>query len=816
MIGKKTSLLAGCVMLAHAVPALAQSSADGSDIIVTARRVEERLQDVPISITVFNQQQLSNRNIVNAQDLAVYTPSLSSNNNFGAENSTYAIRGFVQDTNTPPSVGVYFADVVAPRAASNGFPAGDGAVAGNFFDLQNVQVLKGPQGTLFGRNTTGGAVLFVPQKPTGRLEGYIEGSYGNFDMQRIQAVINIPLMDSARLRLGVDRMTREGYLYNDSGIGPARYGDTDYTALRGSLVIDLTPNLESYSIASYTRSHTNGQASKIMGCNRALAPTGLLAGVACAQFDRQNAQGDFYHLESNFPNAYSVFDQWQLINTTTWRASDTLTIKNIVSYAQLHQKLNMPLFATNFVAPTGDNVFFAAITPAPGRDSAAQSTITEEFQIQGSTSDQKLTYQTGVYLESSKPLALAATQSPTLLSCTDPVALQCKDPFGQVFSARFGVPIHVGGLNYTPTTTTFHSFGVFAQATYSFTDQLKLTGGIRYTRDRQVSDSARLQYQFPVTAPLTAPPTVACGFVGQVFPNCNLHLEKTSSAPTWMVDIDYKPTDDILLYAKYSRGYRAGGVLPTAPAQFREFNPEKVDTYEAGLKASFHGAVRGSFNIAGFYNDFSNQQLSIGFAPNPAVRSAAPLTGAILNAGRSRIYGAEVEASITPLDGLTLNASYTYLNTRIKEVTNVTLPADDQYVVQGGVGVGDPLALSPRNKVSINGSYTLPLDESIGQISLGATFTHTDKQLSSYSNPLSNPANAAFTFLQPTDLLNLNLNWNSIAGAPLDLSLFATNVTQRKYYSYFSGLYATIGFEVAVQSPPRMFGARLRYRFGKN
>src|SRR5689334_13247585 len=124
-----------------AAPLFAQEALD--EVIVTARRMEERLQDVPISITVLNEQAIQNHNIVNASDLAAYVPSLSTNTNFGSENSSYAIRGFVQDIGTAPSVGVYFADVVAPRGASNGLPAGDGAGPGSFFDLQNVQVLKG-------------------------------------------------------------------------------------------------------------------------------------------------------------------------------------------------------------------------------------------------------------------------------------------------------------------------------------------------------------------------------------------------------------------------------------------------------------------------------------------------------------------------------------------------------------------------------------------------------------------------------------------------------------------------------------------------
>src|SRR6266705_2016210 len=215
----------GLLQSALSAPEAAQGDSDLSEIIVTARRMEERLQDVPISITVFNQQQLNSRNIINSQDLAAYTPSLSANNNFGSQNASFAIRGFVQDAGTPPSVAVYFADVVALRGPTQGTQAGDGAGPGSFFDLQNVQVLKGPQGTLFGRNTTGGAVLLVPQKPTTEFGGYAEGSFGNFGMKRGQGVVNLPVNDNIRICLVVDHQSRDGFETNTSGVGRRDFGD---------------------------------------------------------------------------------------------------------------------------------------------------------------------------------------------------------------------------------------------------------------------------------------------------------------------------------------------------------------------------------------------------------------------------------------------------------------------------------------------------------------------------------------------------------------------------------------------------------------
>ena len=274
----------------QAAPANAAKASDVglSDVIVTARRVEERLQDVPISISVFNQQQLNNLNVVSTQDLAAYTPSVSVNNNFGSLNTAFAIRGFVQDIGTQPAVGVYFADVIAPRGASNNIPIGDGAGPGNFFDLQNVQVLKGPQSTLFGRNTTGGAILMVPQKPTSKQEGYIEYSYGNYAMNRIQAVVNLPLSDIMRFRIGFDRQSRQGYESSDTGVAPVRFGDVNYSAVRASFVVDITPDLENYTIGSYMDSDVNGEFQKLVGCNPALNPSEL-SGTDGLRSDRSGA-----------------------------------------------------------------------------------------------------------------------------------------------------------------------------------------------------------------------------------------------------------------------------------------------------------------------------------------------------------------------------------------------------------------------------------------------------------------------------------------------------------------------------------------------
>jgi iron complex outermembrane receptor protein len=305
-------------------------------------------------------------------------------------------------------------------------------------------------------------------------------------------------------------------------------------------------------------------------------------------------------------------------------------------------------------------------------------------------------------------------------------------------------------------------------------------------------------------------------------PGCFQFAEEQSRAPTWLIDLDYKPTDDLLVYAKYARGYRAGGVFANSPTNYRTWQPEKVDAYETGFKATFTGVVRGTFDFAAFYNDFRNQQLQVGFDAAPG-SPVSPTTG-IANAGKSHIYGAEVSSSVEPVTGLVFSLDYTYLRTEITAIDPL-VSSDPHYVLGESIVAGDPLVLSPRNKISISGNYTLPLSQSIGKIIVGTTFTHTDRQLANYDY-LNEPKIIAdnggnFGQLGNRDLLDLNATWQSILGSALDLSLFGTNVTNQHYYTFYAGLGGAgpggvpqVGFETGEVGTPRMYGLRLRYHFG--
>jgi iron complex outermembrane receptor protein len=816
-----TSVLAGfAAASAYAEQRQPAGVATLGEIVVTARRVEERLQDVPISIAVFNQQQLTNRNVVSAIDLATYTPSLSVTNAFGQNNATFAIRGFVQAAATTPSVGVFFADVVMPRV-NGGIAGGNGAGPGAFFDLANVQVLKGPQGTLFGRNTTGGSILLVPQRPTDRFEGYLEGSVGNFAMNRIQAVLNAPVNDKVRLRFGIDHQGRDGYLHNVSNIGPGDFADINYTAVRASAVVNILDNLENYSIFTHTDSNTNGDYPKAFACCAAgvgsipTLLTGLPQSIALAS-------GDFYDVANGRPDAHEHIRQWTFINTTTWEPTDNLKIKNIASYSQYRKDSAINIFgeSSRFPGPPASYNYIVSIGSVPGHQNTSESTATEEFQLQGHAWNSRLIWQAGAYLEVSLPLdGFQAYNTPIFLNCVDPNTYQCTDRIGTIF----GIPGRVGGMTVSQTKYKFHDVAGYAQATFKLTDQLSLTGGIRYTADRTEGLGEVLHIAFP--APNTPvfgcsypPALVVGGTSDQVRADnslCAVSAKQSSHAPTWTIDLDYKPIDDVMVYAKYSRGYRQGSVNVSYYG-LAPWSPEKVDTYEFGGKTRFDAIVRGTFNFAFFYNDFTNQQLQVNLLScgvqdlslNPAQCPfiATPAAG-IANAGKSKIKGVEVDTSILPFTGLRLDFSYTYLDTQLQSATVPPPPIGFSAVFFPST-VGGPLAFSPKNKFAINATYTVPLDPSFGEIELGTTYSY---QSSQFNSPTAAPG---YQTLPAQENLDVHANWNSIYGKPIDFSFFATNITRKKYFVATNGIYTSFGYDVAYLNPPTMFGARVRYRFG--
>lgn len=848
-----SALLAVSIMEQAKAQEVPGASADDV-IIVTARRVEESLQDVPVSITVFNQDELTKRNVAIATDLATYTPSLSVNQRYGPEKASFAIRGFNQVVDTAPTIGMYFADVVGVRA-QGGTTSGNVVGAGAFTDLENVQVLKGPQGTLFGRNTTGGAILLVPRKPTDEVGGYIEGTYGNYDQIRVGGALNVPLAETFKIRLAVERNKRDGYMKNHADVGPKSFNDIDYSYGRFSMVGDLTPNLENYTVVHYSRSRTNGYASHIDTCNDPTGLTGatLLQTLSCQQqLTRQNSRGDGpYDVENNIVDPRTNLEQWQVINTTTWRVSDTITVKNIMSYGEVREKLNLAYLSTNYTFPDyqgeggfnfttnvssfitnpdGSDYIVPAGTPyvlfnsdsaGPGTYAAQESTTTEELQIQGRSIDDRFNYVLGGYLEFSRPLGFSELINGNYLNCKSVEDLDCTNP------------LTFGSFTHPRTKLSFNNHGIYGQGTFNFTDRFALTVGGRWTFDKISGLNESTKFSFSTAAGSYIDPrtgksirrlcndTVTFGPSKVVTnPNeCQTRIVNKSDKPTWVVDMTYKMTPDLLFYGKYSRGYRQGGIK-FASIGFETWDPETMDAFELGAKTSFNGPVSGFFNVAAFYNKLKDQQILAQLIPTPeATLAGVSPASAIINAGKARSYGVEIDSSLKFFDSLRVTAGYAYIDTKVVKVASAEELADRLIgtpfasanpQVQEGTGFLD----TPKHKLTVGAAYMLPLDPEFGDLSVGGLWTYTSKAVTNFSDPAYvNGFPVGFT--PGHSLVNLNVDWQNVGGSPVGMSFFVTNLTKEvvripNQFPYaFSGGAVHSGYVA-----PRMYGLRLRYDFG--
>ena len=316
---------------------------------------------------------------------------------------------------------------------------------------------------------------------------------------------------------------------------------------------------------------------------------------------------------------------------------------------------------------------------------------------------------------------------------------------------------------------------------------------------------------------VTPSPNPGLGLINN--PACTRSFTAESNRPTWLLGLDYKPSEDWLIYAKYARGYRGGGVNE-ANFGVESWNPEKLNTYEIGVKASFNGAVSGNFNIAGFWNDFTDQQATVSIPACTNAPTCAP-TGinGIQNVGKSRIKGVEIDATVNLFRDLRLDFGYAYLDA---VVTGGSVPFCDStrfLCAQAAfLTAGSQLLFAPKNRFTMSASYALPVDESVGKISIGATFVYTDKQFQTRGNAAAFAAGVLqedYGLLPSTSLLNLNLNWKSVAGSPVDLSVYATNITGEKYRVASAGGLASTGGEFILVGEPRMYGVRLKYNFGR-
>ncbi|MDO7836310.1 TonB-dependent receptor [Sphingobium sp. HBC34] len=768
------------------------------DIIVTARRRAESLQDVPISITAVSGEMLATRGIRDALDLQYQTPSLSVTTNGASRNSvSYAIRGQrtqeVQLLADPP-VGAYFAEVVAPRTYGFGT---------SFYDLQNVQVLKGVQGTLFGRNMTGGAVLVEPNHPD--LNDYhasLTAQYGNYNMKDVTGMVNIPVIEDVfGLRVAARYRDRKGFT-KDVSTG-RDYDDQHYYAFRVSSELHLD-RLTNYTVFDYLKQNEHGTALKFIGYaltdpangeptviaqQIGASPFFPIAAGAPPQdvlgiFNRDLALGRYRFnsggmgtpsntLDGTLGQPFNKITNWGITNKTTFEVGD-VTFKNIFGYRRIRY--------SNQTDYDGSGV--ALIAPL---QFSRTSNISEEFQMQGTPLGSRLELTMGAFYFREKgqdgalPLSFAQLTS---------IGFASGDPSNAAFYlSRPAEAYRLSNIGYGLSA----SWAVYGAGTYTLTDALKLSAGIRYNNDVR---KARVE---PFSIALVGMPVCTFnGFGTLPMSACSQSRILKNEAATYDVTLQYEPSSDLTTYAALRHGYRAGGFSLRAQteATFRPFQPEKVDEYEVGLKKTFifDGGTRLSTNIAAFYQDYTNVQQQNAIVLNGQVQTVTT------NIAARRNYGGEFEANLTLAGGLSANLFYSYVGTKVVKGDNGSYP------LQG----------IPKHQLGGGLTYAREMD-GVGTLNANVNATYRTKvPLDEYD---------AIAVQKGYALVNARVGLDHIGGSAFGAAVFVSNLTKAYYMQGGVMLISngpTVngvspgggpGFAASTFGEPRMFGIEASVKF---
>ncbi len=829
-----STALASTAALAQTTDTNPQVAPEMGEIVVTAQRRAESIQDTPVSVTAFSNESLREQNISSAQDLLGKVPSvIVGPNGTQRDAESITLRGQGQTFGAPVGVVNYFAEVPLIQ----GSVLGDQGGPGLFFDLESLQVLRGPQGTLFGRNTTGGALLVGPKRPTQNFEGYIQGQYGNYNDREFEGAINIPVVpDILSIRIGGKYAKRDGFTkdvgpeafgFTDicvastvgclapAGRGPGfagkRYDDRDYWTARIGILFTPTDGVENYLVAYKTKSDTNGTGTYLEASNGNNANlAGLAANLAylrpfvpAQSFNPAIIQGILARQRELGPRKVALntdtffkVDITSVTDILSVRLNDALTFRNIFGYQRMKQSFAWDLDGS--IAPILANIpavvtpGFAAQYPELGAaGSSYQATnlslITEEPQIQGKMLDGKLDFVFGGFLSHTKPEGFQGTGS-----------------------------FNVGNLGGTFAKIDTRSTAVYFQATLDLgtfspaLDNLKLTGGYRHTWDT-IKGSR-----------------IAPAFV--VIPTASAKLD--TNAPTWTIGLDYQPNRDLLLFGRVTRGYKSGGFNASGPrVEVLTFQPEYVTNYEIGVKSDFRIAdmpVR--LNVSAYNLDYKDiQRATADNAPNglPPPASGFDSGSRVFNAESARIRGIEVEGVIRPVTGLELSGSYAYTDAKYKKYTlivagdprirfkdscdgPVALPASPGQTVALDMSCL-PFQHTPKHQFNLNARYSMPLGDDVGTLVANAGYSWVGTK---YSLPVSTIRDEPDAKIDSFGLLNLSLDWNGLFGSNFDARFFMTNVTNKLYrISSTSASSAGTGFTASIYGEPRMYGTSLRYHF---
>ncbi|MXO65277.1 TonB-dependent receptor [Altererythrobacter endophyticus] len=775
-------------------------SPGAQQIVVTAQFREQDLQDTPLAITAVTGDMLAARGQVSVEDVGAQAPNVTlrqSPATYGPAMVAY-IRGVGQRDSSfalEPGVGVYVDDVYLSTV--------HGSMLG-LLDLERVEILRGPQGTLAGMNSIGGAIKLYSKKPDGQGGGFAELTYGSYDRLEVKAAADFALTDKLFARISGASVKRDGFVtrydygctHPDSGIPSVTTntedcklgteGGRDYTAGRLAVRWEPSDRVSLDIVGDITRDDSEVGASTLLYVGQAAPPgqqvtgtsdqaayflNGVPLGTASgSQFITYSPYGNFAldgFSDSPYVSYETYIDLDPRDGSAPWQAPLKSAVNNWGLSASLNVELSDNLALTSITAYRDyDGVFSSAdgtpLTPGQVANDIFNHQFSQEVRLSGQFADIVNVTVGGMYLHKRS----------------------------QNISRVTLATLNFMENNVIPSTT----WAAFANADLALTDRLTVGGGIRYTDMKKTFKYGR--GGIPGSDLDGAPPPQIAGLDGveSTFKGDNVDFRGV---------VQYRWTDNLMTYGQISTGFKGGGAnqRPFTPSQAIPHQPETLTAYEVGFKSELFDRMM-RLNVSGFINKYDDILVSVTTCPEGVIpRNPCALP---INAGKATVKGFEVETTIEPVEGLLIDASLAYLDFKYTQMSELA--------VASGVGLED------------EGQYAMPWQWSIGaqyQIDLGSVGTLTprvDVNFDDSFNRNANNVDAAtggkdiFGQIDSRTLLNARLTYETVDGDWM-LALEAKNLTDKLYYT---DVFDNRGSTSVVQgSPgqPRTFAVSIKRRF---
>ena len=721
------------------------------EVVVTSRKRAESLQETPISVMAFSPEALEKQNVSSLADLNAKLPNVyvGAGGGIGSNNAAFFIRGLGSSRNAinqESAVALYIDDAYYGRS--------DGALL-SVLDVESIEVLRGPQGTLFGRNATAGAIRYITAKPGTDFEGKIQGTVGSFSRADLKASVNLPLDDATALRLTAATLNQGGF--QTTAIGQ-EMGDVATDLFRAYLRWDASDTLEVLASLDYSVTDANGSALSLVGVvSNPGAAGGIGNGVAQqAALGRDATLDPLADPENNGSTTRNFNDTDSLGASLTlnWDLGGDWALKWASTYRELDIEGVFDFDAAN-------PVLFE--NSAIDRDAEMLST---ELQLSGFANDGRISWITGLfyYDESANDVRVSGSDWSPI---GDPSVVT-------ITSTRINTPHEL------------ESFAIFGQATFDISDRFSITAGARWTDDEKHIVAAELNAAGNPVMYRSDDPN---GNTGPLIVN------RTDSwnAPSGRLSFEFQATDDVFLFASYARGFRAGGIndrprndLPNDFYGITSFDEEILDVFEFGLRSDLLDN-RLRLNLTYFYQDMQDLQF------------ARTLEGSnrtvVQNAAEAKASGVEGEFVWIVSDAFQIDGNFGYLDTEVKEV--------DPGV---SLNVGDMLGHSPELQYSIGLNYVAKVGG--GELGVRVDYAWTDKFY-------TNPELGLQWLLDDYGLVNANIRYSPPSGK-WALTVYGNNLKDEDYFVQalnFTTL-APFGIATGVPGHPLEVGVKADFYFG--